>query len=104
MLGSWGKNRIQSCATGAVRRRRAGARRFSALLRSDAKQRIVFEGPLSDKQSVQSMIVYSWIEIQRSRLMMYACAQKDDRGEGARVEAGIVKMTATATELVGPHH
>ncbi|MCK1417286.1 acyl-CoA dehydrogenase [Bradyrhizobium sp. CW4] len=58
-----------------------------------AKNRVVFETLLSEKQAVQSMIVDSWIEIQQHRLMLYTCAEKDDRGEDTRVEAGMIKMT-----------
>ena len=60
-----------------------------------AKQRVVFGGPLSEKQAVQSMIVDSWIEIQQNRLMLYHCAEKDDRGEDTRMEAGMLKMLCT---------
>lgn len=60
-----------------------------------AKQRHVFEGPLSEKQAVQSMIVDSWIEIQQTRLMLFTCAEKTDRGNDTRVEAGMMKMLAT---------
>ncbi len=62
-----------------------------------ARQRVVFRSPLSEKQSVQSMIIDSWIEIQQNRLMMYTCAEKDDRGEDARVGAAMTKLTCTET-------
>lgn len=75
------------------------AQRCYDMMVEHAKQRIVFEGPLSEKQAIQSMIVDSWIEIQQHRLMMYVCAEKADRGEDTRVEAGMVKMTCT--EMVG---
>ncbi|WP_024520840.1 acyl-CoA dehydrogenase family protein [Bradyrhizobium sp. Tv2a-2] len=75
------------------------AQRCYEMMVAHAKQRIVFDGALSDKQSVQAMIVDSWIEIQQHRLMTYACAQKADRGNDARVEASMIKMTCT--EMVG---
>ncbi|RZN06378.1 acyl-CoA dehydrogenase [Bradyrhizobium genosp. SA-3] len=75
------------------------AQRCYEMMIEHAKQRIVFGSSLSEKQAVQSMIVDSWIEIQQHRLMMYACAEKDDRGEDTRVEAGIIKMMST--EMVG---
>ncbi|MDR0276174.1 MAG: acyl-CoA dehydrogenase [Burkholderiaceae bacterium] len=71
------------------------AQRCYEMMVAYAKQRNVFEGPLSEKQAIQSMIVDSWIEIQQNRLMMYVCAEKADRGEDTRVEAGMVKMTCT---------
>jgi len=71
------------------------AQRCYEMMVEHAKQRVVFEGPLSEKQAIQSMIVDSWIEIQQHRLMMYACAEKDDRGDDTRVEAGMIKMTCT---------
>lgn len=64
-----------------------------------AKQRVVFGGALSDKQSIQSMIVDSWIEIQQNRLMMYTCAEKHDRGADTRIQASMIKMTCS--EMVG---
>ncbi|SPP98191.1 acyl-CoA dehydrogenase family protein [Bradyrhizobium vignae] len=75
------------------------AQRCYDMMVQHAKQRIVFEGPLSEKQAVQSMIVDSWIEIQQHRLTLYACAEKHDAGQDTRVEAGMVKMTCT--EMVG---
>lgn len=71
------------------------AQRCYEMMVEYAKQRVVFGGPLSEKQSIQSMIVDSWIEIQRNRLTMYTCAEKDDRGEDTRVEASMTKLTCT---------
>lgn len=71
------------------------AQRCYEMMVEYSKQRVVFEGPLSEKQAVQAMIVDSWIEIQQNRLLMYACAEKADRGLDTRVEAGMVKMTCT---------
>ncbi|MGY4157956.1 acyl-CoA dehydrogenase [Bradyrhizobium sp. USDA 4461] len=64
-----------------------------------AKQRVLFGGVLSEKQAIQSMIVDSWIEIQHSRVMMYTCAEKHDRGDDTRIEASMTKLTCT--EMVG---
>ncbi|MCC8939225.1 acyl-CoA/acyl-ACP dehydrogenase [Bradyrhizobium sp. Arg68] len=69
------------------------AQRCYDMMVEHSKKRVVFESPLSEKQAVQSMIVDSWIEIQQHRLMLYTCAEKDDRGEDTRVEAGMIKMT-----------
>lgn len=75
------------------------AQRCYEMMVEHAKQRLVFGSPLSEKQSMQSMIVDSWIEIQQNRLMMYNCAEKDDSGEDTRVEAAMTKLTCT--EMVG---
>jgi acyl-CoA dehydrogenase len=71
------------------------AQRAYEMMVEHAKQRVVFGGPLADKQAVQSMIVDAWIEIQQNRLMLYHCAEKEDRGHDTRVEAGLVKMLCT---------
>jgi acyl-CoA dehydrogenase len=71
------------------------AQRAYEMMVAHAKDRVAFGGPLADKQAVQSMIVDSWIEIQQNRLMLYHCAEKDDRGQDTRVEAGMMKMLAT---------
>ncbi|WP_028351578.1 acyl-CoA dehydrogenase family protein [Bradyrhizobium murdochi] len=75
------------------------AQRCYDMMVEHAKQRVLFGSPLSDKQAIQAIIVDSWIEIQQSRLMMYTCAAKDDRGEDTRVEAAVAKLTCT--EMVG---
>jgi acyl-CoA dehydrogenase len=71
------------------------AQRAYEMMVEYAKERVVFEGPLSEKQAVQSMIVDSWIEIQQTRLMLYTCAEKEDEGADTRVEASMMKMLAT---------
>jgi acyl-CoA dehydrogenase len=73
----------------------AVAQRAYEMMVEHAKQRVAFGGPLSEKQAVQSMIVDSWIEIQQNRLMLYRCAEKHDRGDDTRVEAGMLKMLCT---------
>lgn len=60
-----------------------------------AKDRVLFGEPLSKLQSPQAAIVDSWVEIQQNQLLLYRCAEKHDRGEDTRVEAGMVKMTCT---------
>ncbi|WFU31357.1 acyl-CoA dehydrogenase family protein [Bradyrhizobium brasilense] len=75
------------------------AQRCYEMMVEHAKQRVAFGGPLSEKQSIQSMIVDSWVEIQQIRLLMYTCAEKHDRGEDARIEAGMLKMVGS--EMVG---
>ena len=71
------------------------AQRAYEMMVEHAKQRVAYGGPLAEKQAVQSMIVDSWIEIQQNRLMLYHCAEKDDRGEDTRMEAGMLKMLCT---------
>ncbi|WP_076867131.1 acyl-CoA dehydrogenase family protein [Bradyrhizobium mercantei] len=75
------------------------AQRCYEMMVDYAKQRVVFGSSLSEKQSIQAMIVDSWIEIQQNRLMMYTCAEKHDRGEDTRIGAGVMKMTGS--EMVG---
>ncbi|MDA9481346.1 hypothetical protein XI07_04800 [Bradyrhizobium sp. CCBAU 11445] len=75
------------------------AQRCYDMMVQHAKQRNLFGSLLSDKQAIQSMVVDSWIEIQQNRLVMYSCAEKDDRGEDTRVEASMTKLTCT--EMVG---
>jgi acyl-CoA dehydrogenase len=71
------------------------AQRAYDMMVEHAKNRVAFGGPLAEKQAVQAMIVDSWIAIQQNRLMLYTCAEKDDRGQDTRVEAGMVKMLCT---------
>lgn len=71
------------------------AQRAYDMMLAYAKERVVFGGPLSEKQAVQSMIVDSWIEIQQNRLMLYHCSERADRQEDTRMEAGMMKMLCT---------
>jgi len=71
------------------------AQRAYEMMVAHAKDRVAFGGPLSEKQAVQAMIVDSWVEIQQNRLMLYHCAETEDRGQDTRVEAGMTKMLAT---------
>lgn len=69
---------------------------------SYAKERVLFGEPLAKKQSIQSLIVDSWIEIHTTRLAVHQAAWKNDRGEDTRVEAGMLKLIGTemATRIV----
>lgn len=71
------------------------AQRAYRMMVENAKRREVFGERLADLQETQSKIVDSWVEIQQNRLMLYAAAEKADRGHDIRVECGLVKMTAT---------
>jgi alkylation response protein AidB-like acyl-CoA dehydrogenase len=64
-----------------------------------AKQRMLFGEPLAAKQSIQSMIVDSAVEVQSTRLLTYDAAWKNDQGKDTRVEAGMMKLLAS--EMVG---
>lgn len=64
-----------------------------------AKQRVLFGEPLAAKQSIQSMIVDSAVELQSTRLLTYDAAWKNDQGKDTRVEAGMMKLLGS--EMVG---
>ncbi|WFU31336.1 acyl-CoA dehydrogenase family protein [Bradyrhizobium brasilense] len=89
---SWTRFGNAAAATGI-------ALRCFDMMVKQAKQRMLFGGPLGEKQAIQSIILDSWIEIQQHRLMMYKYAEKVDRGDDTRVEAAVTKLTCT--EMVG---
>jgi acyl-CoA dehydrogenase len=94
--GFTGAQKALSAARFEVGARAIGiAQRCYEMMVEYAKARVVFGSALSEKQAIQSMIVDSWIELQKNRLMMYTAAEKAERGEDVRVEAGLVKMEAT---------
>lgn len=94
--GFKGAQKALSAARFDVAARALGvAQRAYEMMVEHAKERVVFGGPLSEKQAVQSMVVDSWIEIQQTRLMLYKCAEKEDLGADTRVEASLMKMLAT---------
>ncbi|MEX2225525.1 MAG: acyl-CoA dehydrogenase family protein [Dehalococcoidia bacterium] len=57
-----------------------------------ALKREAFGGPLADKQTVQNWIADSAAEIQASRLLTLAAAEKIDQGDEARAEISIIKF------------
>ena len=59
---------------------------------SYAKQRVTFGKPLSDRQSIQTMLVDSYVALQGLRLMVYQAAWDWDCGKDVRHQAYIVKM------------
>lgn len=75
------------------------AQRCYDMMVERAKMPVVSGERLSENQSIQSMITDSWIDIQQNRLMMYTCAERQDRGEDTRLEASMMKMIGS--ELVG---
>jgi len=94
--GFKGAQQLLSAARFDVAARALGiAQRVYDMMIKHTKERVAFDGPLSEKQAVQSMIVDSWIEIQQNRLMLYHCAEKHDQGQDTRMEAGMLKMLCT---------
>ena len=71
------------------------AQRSYEMMVEHAKERVVFDSPLAEKQGIQGMVVDSWTAIQQNRLLLYTCAEKADRGDDTRVEAAMVKMLCT---------
>jgi len=62
-----------------------------------ARNRETFGSRLADKQAIQWMLADSEMELRAARLLTYQAAWKADRGENARIEASIAKVTATET-------
>jgi len=94
--GFKGAQQLLSAARFDVAARAVGiAQRAYDMMVAHAKDRVAFDGRLAEKQAVQSMVVDSWIEIQQNRLMLYHCAEKHDRGQDTRMEAGMLKMLCT---------
>jgi acyl-CoA dehydrogenase len=64
-----------------------------------SQNRVTFGRPLADRQAVQFMIADSAMELHATRLMVYECAWRHDRGEDVRDLSYMVKVMAT--EMVG---
>ncbi len=60
-----------------------------------AKQRETFGALLASRQLIQSMIIDNELDIRTSRWMTLAAADKAERGEPFRMEAGMAKLLAT---------
>jgi acyl-CoA dehydrogenase len=60
-----------------------------------AKQRETFGAKLASRQAVQWMLVDNEIDLRQATLMTLAAAQKADRGEPFRMEAGLAKLVAS---------
>ena len=58
---------------------------------SYAKQRVTFGQPLSERQSVQWMLVDTYAELHQLRLMVHNAAWKADRGQDIRYDAYMCK-------------
>ncbi|HST18138.1 MAG TPA: acyl-CoA dehydrogenase family protein [Gaiellaceae bacterium] len=59
-----------------------------------ALDREAFGGPLADKQTVQTWIADSYVQIQACRLLTLDAAHKIDAGDEARVEISAIKFFA----------
>lgn len=70
------------------------AERALEMAASYAKQRVTFGQPLSQRQSIQWMLVDSYIEIKAARLMVWEAACKMDNGEDVRNDCYIAKTYA----------
>ena len=62
-----------------------------------ARNRETFGRPLADRQAIQWMLADSEIELRAARWLTWEAAWKVDRGEPARMESSIAKVTATET-------
>ncbi len=70
------------------------AERCLEMAASYAKQRVTFGQPLSQRQSIQWMLVDSYMEIKAARLMVWEAACKMDKGEDVRNDCYIAKTYA----------
>jgi acyl-CoA dehydrogenase len=75
------------------------ANRALDMMTEYAKDRITFGRPLADRQAIQFMIADSAMELHATRLMVYECAWRHDRGEDVRNLSYMVKIMST--EMAG---
>ncbi|MEN3332571.1 MAG: hypothetical protein V7641_1936 [Blastocatellia bacterium] len=62
-----------------------------------AQQRRTFCKPICEHQAIQLKLADMATKIEASRLLIYAAAEKKDRGERCDLEAGMAKLFATET-------
>lgn len=62
-----------------------------------AQQRRTFGKPICEHQAIQIKLADMATKIEASRLLIYAAAEKKDRGERCDLEAGMAKLFATET-------
>ncbi|HYP29865.1 MAG TPA: acyl-CoA dehydrogenase family protein [Blastocatellia bacterium] len=62
-----------------------------------AQQRRTFGKPICEHQTIQIKLADMATKIEASRLLIYAAAEKKDRGERCDLEAGMAKLFATET-------
>jgi len=82
-----GPGRIHHCM-----RALGQAQRAFDLMCQRALVRHAFGGPLADKQTIQTWIADSLVNIQAARLLTMQAAQKIDQGDEARVEVSMIKF------------
>ncbi len=71
------------------------AQRAIEMMIDYSQDRVTFGRPLADRQAVQFMIADSAMELQATRLMVYECAWRHDRGEDVRNLSYMVKVMST---------
>jgi acyl-CoA dehydrogenase len=71
------------------------AERALEMMTGYAKNRVTFGRPLADRQAIQFMIADSAMELHQTRLMVYECAWRHDRGEDVRTLSYMVKVMST---------
>jgi acyl-CoA dehydrogenase len=71
------------------------AQRAYELMVAYSQERVTFGQPLAERQAVQFMIADSALELHLTRLLVYECAWRADRGEDVRELSYMVKVVAT---------
>jgi alkylation response protein AidB-like acyl-CoA dehydrogenase len=62
-----------------------------------SQQRKTFGKPICEHQAIQLKLADMATKLEASRLLVYAAAEKKDRGERCDLEAGMAKLFATET-------
>jgi len=62
-----------------------------------SQQRVTFGKPICQHQAIQLKLADMATKIEASRLLVYAAAERKDRGERCDMEAGMAKLFATET-------
>jgi acyl-CoA dehydrogenase len=75
------------------------ARRALDMMIDYSQHRVTFGRPLADRQAIQFMIADSAMELHATRLMVYECAWRHDRGDDVRNLSYMVKVMST--EMAG---
>jgi acyl-CoA dehydrogenase len=70
-------------------------RRCLELASAYAKQRVTFGQPLARRQSVQWRLVDTYVALEAATLLVHRAAARQDRGQGDRNEAFLVKLYCT---------
>ena len=71
------------------------AQRALEMMIDYSRDRVTFGRPLADRQAIQFMIADSAMELHATRLMVYECAWRYDRGEDVRNLSYMVKVMST---------